>query len=716
MPFNPYALILIISAIISGSLAVYIWQRRASIPSGILFTLMMVSITIWSLAYGLELASSDFRTMRFWLSIEYFGIATAPVFWLLFTIRYTGGGDWLDDWRVALLFIVPALTIILNLTNELHYFYYTSIALDTTGPFPLLALERGPWYWFNVVYSYLAMVLGTLILVRFWHQTPRPYRGQTTVLILAAVIPLGLNFLYLLGFRPFAHLDLSPVAFTATGVLMALGIARLSLLKLSPIARNTLFEHLRDPALVIDHEGRLTDFNQAATNVLDPVLSQRIGWFTNTALNQWPTLADFCYAQSEEHAEIHLATRPGEIYEAVRTALTDRRGRNVGQIVVLHNITARHQSEQAMRISTALAHERVRTLEALSATFAEIATEHTTDRLLQAIVNRVATLLKVELADLLIYDEAADNLVLAASYPPDPQRYGRHLAFNETSLGYVACTRRSLILRANQDWAEALPGMLTSEMKMSLAVPLLQGEQLVGVLGVSSNLRERDFDGDDERLLMLFAQQATVSLLNSRLYTQLLLDPLTEINNRGRFFELAEKTLANALADERSLVIALIDLDHFKQVNDTYGHRMGDETLRHIAVQCRDQLPPEALLGRIGGEEFAVLLEDEGVTNIYALLETMREQIAAQPIKSGEQSMHITASIGVAVLKPDHPESIDELLERADRALYRAKSGGRNQVQISCPENDATNGTPYEGVSALTAHQLSLLRRSQRSH
>ncbi|NCC31369.1 MAG: PAS domain-containing sensor histidine kinase, partial [Chloroflexia bacterium] len=231
MLFNPYALILIISAFISASLAVYVWQRRASIPSGTLFTLMMLAITTWSLAYGLELASSDFMTMRFWLSVEYFGIATAPVFWLLFTIRYTGGTDWLDDWRVALLFIVPALTIILNLTNELHYFYYTSIELDTSGPFPLLALERGPWYWFNVIYSYLAMILGTLILVRFWHQTPRPYRRQTTVLILAAVIPLGLNFLYLLGFRPFAHLDLSPVAFTATGVLMALGIARLSLLR-----------------------------------------------------------------------------------------------------------------------------------------------------------------------------------------------------------------------------------------------------------------------------------------------------------------------------------------------------------------------------------------------------------------------------------------------------------------------------------------------------
>jgi N-terminal 7TM region of histidine kinase len=135
--FNFYALSFIIASLIPGITAIYVWRRRTAIGAK-MFALLMLALTIWTLAYGLELATTTLEEMLFWIKIEYLGIATLPWIWIIFTLQYTRHENWLT-WRImSLLFIIPGLTLILNWTNKFHYLHYSQTSVDTTGPIPLL--------------------------------------------------------------------------------------------------------------------------------------------------------------------------------------------------------------------------------------------------------------------------------------------------------------------------------------------------------------------------------------------------------------------------------------------------------------------------------------------------------------------------------------------------------------------------------------------------
>lgn len=157
-------------------------------------------------------------------------------------------------------------------------------------------------------------------------------------------------------------------------------------------------------------------------------------------------------------------------------------------------------------------------------------------------------------------------------------------------------------------------------------------------------------------------------------------DPLTGVANRRAFLARAEYDLARIRRYEGSLTVAMIDLDHFKSVNDTYGHDAGDLVLRAVAELCRARLRSTDLFGRMGGEEFAALLIETNADVASQVLNDVREAIAALSIALPDgKSVTITASIGFVTLPPAEA-TVDGLLKLADNALYQAKRSGRNRV------------------------------------
>jgi diguanylate cyclase (GGDEF)-like protein/PAS domain S-box-containing protein len=168
--------------------------------------------------------------------------------------------------------------------------------------------------------------------------------------------------------------------------------------------------------------------------------------------------------------------------------------------------------------------------------------------------------------------------------------------------------------------------------------------------------------------------------LEARLEVQAHTDFLTGLPNRSYFFELAEKERARAVRYQAALSLVMIDLDHFKQINDTYGHEVGDRALREFARVCRQTLRDPDLIGRIGGEEFAVLLPETSGWQAYEAADRLRLAIAAirLPIERG-LPVQFTASLGVAALT-EADVNLDIFLNRADRALFEAKRNGRNRT------------------------------------
>lgn len=164
----------------------------------------------------------------------------------------------------------------------------------------------------------------------------------------------------------------------------------------------------------------------------------------------------------------------------------------------------------------------------------------------------------------------------------------------------------------------------------------------------------------------------------ARTQALIMTDMLTGLLNRRGFRSNGHAVLAHATRHRRRVAVAMLDLDHFKALNDTHGHAAGDIALQTFARIGRDCLRPYDLMARIGGEEFAVLLSDSDPDEAREVFERLRETVAATELSLGERILHVTVSLGMAIVEPGG--DLDEALNRADRALYRAKHEGRNRL------------------------------------
>ncbi|BES73114.1 hypothetical protein RE428_41320 [Marinobacter nanhaiticus D15-8W] len=183
----------------------------------------------------------------------------------------------------------------------------------------------------------------------------------------------------------------------------------------------------------------------------------------------------------------------------------------------------------------------------------------------------------------------------------------------------------------------------------------------------------------EQRTRSVEASNAALCAANQRLQTMAYTDVLTGIANRRHFYDLGERELHRLKLDGRTAVLISLDLDHFKSINDSYGHEAGDEVLRQIVKPVLENMRPGDLFGRVGGEEFLILLADVSESEAKSIAGRIRAQIAATPIDYGGLVLHVTASFGIA--KWDQDCSLDALVRRADLALYAAKHAGRNRVQ-----------------------------------
>jgi diguanylate cyclase (GGDEF)-like protein len=164
---------------------------------------------------------------------------------------------------------------------------------------------------------------------------------------------------------------------------------------------------------------------------------------------------------------------------------------------------------------------------------------------------------------------------------------------------------------------------------------------------------------------------------------QLLRDSLTQTWNRAGILEILAREQSRARRNRQRLGVAMVDLDHFKNINDSHGHLVGDRVLRTVAERMIDAVRPYDAVGRYGGEEFLVVIVDQDQNVIGSIAERMRHNIARAPISANRKTLSITASIGVANLDSQHTIDLTELVQMADEALYRAKRGGRNRVVVA---------------------------------
>jgi diguanylate cyclase (GGDEF)-like protein len=232
----------------------------------------------------------------------------------------------------------------------------------------------------------------------------------------------------------------------------------------------------------------------------------------------------------------------------------------------------------------------------------------------------------------------------------------------------------------------------TSRELHSIAIlPLCCRSELTGSLNLGSRDRDRFTRHHAFDFLQQLASVAGVCLENAvnreRLVISGLTDPLTQLHNRRYLDRRLQEELSRANRYRQPLSCLFVDADHFKQINDTNGHQVGDQVLRELACRIRSQLRASDIATRYGGEEFALLLPQTSLDEALLLAERIRFEVANHPILLDDgQGLSLTVSIGVSEVPPmvgkRYPQQLGEyLLASADQALYRAKANGRNRIE-----------------------------------
>lgn len=226
-------------------------------------------------------------------------------------------------------------------------------------------------------------------------------------------------------------------------------------------------------------------------------------------------------------------------------------------------------------------------------------------------------------------------------------------------------------------------GLVAFRPREVLFLPLAVHGNAIGVLMLA---RAEPFGPERRALAEVMSRSLAMALANAMTHAQLqriaALDPLTGCYNRRFGLTRLREEFVRAQRTEGPMAAVVFDIDHFKSVNDTYGHLVGDRVLSHVAQQARLRLREGDVLMRYGGEEFVAVLPGASVSDAAAIAERMRRAVEESMTADGERQVRVTISLGVAARPECNVESETDLLGLADSALYRAKQGGRNRVVV----------------------------------
>jgi diguanylate cyclase (GGDEF)-like protein len=476
------------------------------------FSVLLLCVSVYLFGYLMIINSNNLQEMIFWNQIQYMGLPYIAVLWLVVALLYTRTIYSPRNRKVLLLFIVPVITFFMRLTNSWHHLFYTNLEARQIFGCYSLYMERGCWYYINISYTILCLLLTIIISLLGYLKNRAGYTKNHFVIILFASLFTIIGIMLILFAFDEQSIDYAALIMPVSLLTISYGIIKYDFLEIRTLARDTIFENNFAGMVILGPGERIIDYNKAAKEFFLEL---------NISLDNYP---------------------------------------------------------------------------------------------IEQILNREPELLEI--------------------------------FRSENGRDY------SLVIDGEERFFEIG------------AVPL--GDSQDGNTRMLKSIR----DVTEERKI-----QDKLKVLATT-------DSLSGLYNRTAFMNLAQREFAWTKRNNGELSLLMMDLDCFKTINDTFGHAAGDEVIREMGNTIKNSFRKTDIVGRIGGEEFAVLLKSTSLKEAIKAAEQFRRTVAGKKIIYGEQEISLTVSIGVAAICGDTDDSsnIEDILKKADDALYEAKAKGRNCV------------------------------------
>jgi diguanylate cyclase (GGDEF)-like protein len=331
------------------------------------------------------------------------------------------------------------------------------------------------------------------------------------------------------------------------------------------------------------------------------------------------------------------------------------------------------------------AHQKTNELNALRETIADITSELELSKLLNTLLERAIRLMKADGGDFCMVDEESNNLKVVASVNLDKDYIDTRIRSGEGASGKALASKKPVLVEDYSSWTEKLDSLKDSGLKSALVLPLIIGNRVLGTLGIFHLNPEKRISADDQHLLSLFAQHASIAIENALLFKKVQeiarIDEVTGLLNRRAFNEIGEYEIKRSKRLGHPISLAMIDIDDFKRINDTFGHIMGDQVLKEISQFLMQNIRNIDIISRYGGDEATILMPETNLQNATLAMNRLRELLEAKTFNIENNNFKITASFGVSSFLQKPPD-MDEIIKQADSAMYSAKRDGKNCVKI----------------------------------
>jgi diguanylate cyclase (GGDEF)-like protein/PAS domain S-box-containing protein len=587
----------------------------------------MFGVSGWCLFPGLGLLSKSTEVAYLITRTAYIFFAVTPVLWLKFTYEYTRRQSQANPLLVNLLWIGPLISLTLLWTNDWHHLFWAELQYFWSDGFVSWKAVFGPGFWFHSIYSYTLMLIGVFIVIRYSITNFAIYRLQTIALLIGSIAPILTSLPAVVGLTT---VSLTPFGLVITGVVYTWAVLDTGLLDLRPIARNLLVEQMQDGMIIVDDQNKIIDVNPPALKLLGGNEKEIIGSSANKVLKKLVGRDVQLHSLTSLRTEITLQlNRQQQHFLLILTPLFDAADQSIGHLLHMQDITGLKQVEKALRASESHA---------------------------RAIIAALPD--SVHQIDL-------DGFFLN-SYEPEEQ--------NRTSLFDIF----------------SLP--LATKMLDTVRATMQTGKcQTLTYSLCKEDGDERWFEARTAPLIGENGQPSSVVWIDRETTEQVHLyheierlantDALTGLANRRHFMNTTQAFVEHNGPSQTPCAFILIDVDHFKEVNDKRGHVFGDEVLQMVASRLQKQVRSQDTVSRYGGEEFAVFLPHVGEAEAEQVAQRLCRSVCAQPFQVDDETLSLSISVGMVSILVDNNLKIEEMIKKADDALYEAKRAGRNTVK-----------------------------------